>query len=471
MLSAEATCMWIEIELMRDDTRVRVRARGSREEHPAPHWLDQTLPGELQRFAVGVREAALRGRPLGAFLASSREIHGALFRAGVANLRARMAATSGDQPLLLRLAITDVELQTIPWEALCEPGSDMGFLASAPDVLPTRGVATNDPWQPRDVPGAIKVLAIAPEGGASLARIEDVLREHMTSGTIEWLPPIVGYAASPRLLFDRLRTDRPNVVHFLGHGRVRDGIPELQLAGEHSEEAWLSVELFGQQLAAAFKSDLRLVVLEACEGARPGTFASAAEILAKAGADAVIAHLWPVRFDVARRCSEHFYAALASRDSPSCGDVARSLNEARRAVLAAFEGSAEAFSPVLYLRARQGKLFELHARRAGMHEKQRDLPLRGNTPFRSANVWLALLGLVLVAIAGWSIGPRVFSTAARAARTVHAIRRSRSSALVMPGIPFVHACSEKGSTLYTSRWRARRRTSRARLHEEGRRTW
>jgi hypothetical protein len=56
------------------------------------------------------------------------------------------------------------------------------------------------------------------------------------------------------------------------------------------------------------------------------------------------------------------YRALAGSDRGK-GDIAASVNEARRAVLGAFEGSAEAFSPIVYLRGPDGVLFDFKGRK------------------------------------------------------------------------------------------------------------
>jgi hypothetical protein len=347
----------MEIELVRDGSAVGVRARGCREERPAPQRIDGALAAGLAAFSAGVRDAAMRGVPAAGALATAQALHRAIFSGSIGELRASLREASAGEPLLVRLAIDDPTLQAVPWEALCDPASSMGFLANDDDLLPARGVLTGEPWQQREVRGAVRVLAIAPTGGASLDRIAGALAPRVASGEVELLAPIVGPATAPSLLFQRLRQESPHVLHFLGHGSVQNGAPALQVASADGDEAWLPVELFAQQLAASFKADLRLVVLEACEGAQPGQLASAAEILAQHGADAVIAHLWPVRFDVARLCSQQLYQALACKGA-SRGDVARSLNDARRAILGSFEGSAEAFSPVLYLRAPRASLFD-----------------------------------------------------------------------------------------------------------------
>lgn len=360
---ADVRSAWMEIEIERAGADLRITARGSRDERPAPHLLGPGAP--LSSFAAGVRAMASRGRLLGAHLAEAKELHRALFRDGALHLLTRLAEAAAGQPLLVRLLVRDPELQAVPWEALCDPASAMGFLGTSPDLLPVRGVTSAEPWQPGIVRGALRVLAISPQGGRGAGLLHRALSERIASGEIEWLEPIEGPAAEVRSLFQRLRREPiPHVIHFLGHGGAMDGVPALRLADADDEETWLPVELLAQQLKATFRGLLRLVVLEACEGARPSAFASAAEILARAGADAVVAHLWPVQADVARLCSEQIYRTLAGADRRR-GDIAVSLNEARRAVLGAFGGSAEAFSPVLYLRGSSGVLFDFGDRRLG----------------------------------------------------------------------------------------------------------
>ncbi|WP_437682076.1 CHAT domain-containing protein [Sorangium sp. So ce131] len=353
----------MELVLDRAGGDVRASARGSRGEQTAPHPLGPELGAEqLGSFSVAVREAAARGRPLGARVETAQALHRAVLRDGIDDLRARLGEAAGG-PLLVRLVIHDPGLQEAPWEALAAPGEAMRFWGTSPDLLPVRGVATAEPWQPREVRGAVRVLAIAPSGGAALARLKEALAGPIAAGEVEWLAPIEGDAVRLPWLFDRLRCEPiPHVLHVLGHGGMQDGVPVLRLADEHGEERWLPVELLAQQLRASFRSFLRLVVLEACEGARPSVFASAAEVLARAGADAVVAHLWPIQADVARACSAQLYRALAGAELGK-GDVALALNEARRAVLGAFDGSAEAFSPVVYLRGPNGVLFDFKGRK------------------------------------------------------------------------------------------------------------
>jgi len=355
---------WIELNIDRSGNEIRVSARGSRGEHIAarPMSLDAA---SLLRFASAVERAAAHGQPLdAAVLEDARKIQREVLGGEVNALFSRLKEAAGG-PLLVRLLVHDAELQAVPWEALCNSGEALGFWGTSPHVLPARHVTSAEAWQPREVRGAVKVLAIAPTGSAGLKNLQQALADRLVTGEVEWLDPVEGRAAKVTSILERLRREPvPHVLHFLGHGGIdAEGRPALRMADEDEEEKWLPAEVLAQQLAASFRGMLRLIILEACEGAKPSAFASAAEILARAGADAVVAHLWPVRADVGRTCSTQFYRAMTAKDR-NTGDIASAMNESRRAMLAEYESSAEALSPVLYLRAPDGKIFDFARERA-----------------------------------------------------------------------------------------------------------
>ncbi len=320
----------------------------------------------MQALAKRLKAGAERGRPLEPELARQvQTLHRALFQGDLQQVLARLREASGGRPVLLRFMLHGADLQGFPWEALCEPGRDFEFLGNSASLLPVRGVRSPEPWQPREVRSAVRLLAIAPLHPHVFPRLQGALHESLASGEIEWLEPLTGPRARKAAFFERLRRQpEPHIIHFVGHGGLHEGKPVLRLADEEGEEeSWVPVELLAQQLHHAWgKGPLRLIVLESCEGANPGTLASAAELLARTAADAVVAYLWPVRMDMALRCSRAFYRAL-TRAAQQEGDVALSLNEARRSVLVELEGSAEAFSPVLFLRGCDPVLFDFKARK------------------------------------------------------------------------------------------------------------
>jgi CHAT domain-containing protein len=357
---------WLEIAIERDGAEVRVRATGSRGEQTAPHSLGPEFTiDQLSLFAQQVSTAASLQQPLGDTLHQAQRLYQALFKEGVRDVMVRLGEVERGGPLLVRLMLAgDVALQAFPWEALCAPETMLGFLGNSTDVFLARGVPSKEPLPPREVRGAVRVLAIAPSGGSSFTGLQVAFAERIAAGEVEWQSPLLG----PRARFSQIAAQLkrglpPHIIHFLGHGSVdANGVPLLRMADEDGEERWIPVELLAQQLKDGFRKSLRLIVLEACEQARPGALASAAEWLVRNGADAVIAHLWPVKTDIAQVCSRVFYQTLTGAASRR-GDVAFSLNEARRTVLERFQQSAEAFSPVLYLSGHDSVLFDFRVQR------------------------------------------------------------------------------------------------------------
>lgn len=357
--------MWLELELDTSEQGVKVAARGSRGERPATHIMPPERGIDaLTTFANKVGRAVRGGKQLDpALVADAQALHGDLFQGDLRDVLVRLGEASKEGPLLIRLFLNNRALQAIPWEALCKAGTSEGFLGTDPKFLVARGVTSSDPWEPREVRGAVRVLAIAPgTDEQSVGVLRDALASSIDAGEIEWLDPIAGPDISPRVLFDRLRRGKsPHVVHYLGHGGLdMAGRPSLRMADdEDGEEVWITAEALGRELGASFCEELRLVILEACEGAKAGALGSAAEIIAKAGADAVVAHLWPVKADVARACSSAIYRSLTSAER-SQGDIGASVAAARRTLLAQ---SAEAFSPVLFLRGSDSVIFNFEGRR------------------------------------------------------------------------------------------------------------
>jgi hypothetical protein len=359
--------IWVEIEIEAAGDELHVAARGSRGERLKRWPLGPSVTRErLATFARDIGRAVRAGKPLPEpVLNEAQALHAAVFHHELRELSARLleAEASKNQPLLQRLFISDRDLQSVPWEALCERDSSVEFWGSSDKLLIARGVTSPRPWEPREVRGAVRVLAIAPSSGErALLALREALGPSIDAGEVDWLDPIAGPDVSPTHLFEKLRAGKtPHVIHFLGHGGV-DGSqhPVLRLADdEDGEEVWIKAEALAQELSASFGGDLRLIVLEACEGAKAGVFGSAAEILSRAGADAVVAHLWPVKSDVARACSRAFYRSLtgAERDF---GNVAASLGAARRSLLLE---SAEGFSPVVYLRGAGSAIFRFEGRK------------------------------------------------------------------------------------------------------------
>jgi hypothetical protein len=205
--------IWMEIEIRAQGESVRVSARGCRGERAREQELGGGFTvAKLMAFRVGVGNAIARAKALeGDVLTQARGLYDALFAGEVRDLYVRLSSVAADQKqrLLVRLMIEEPNLQAVPWEALCRPQSNLGFLASAADVMFTRGVNSVDPWQPRELRRSLLVLPVlAIPDRSALDGLEAVLKEHVESGAVELLPAIEGDAARNPILFERLRSGR-----------------------------------------------------------------------------------------------------------------------------------------------------------------------------------------------------------------------------------------------------------------------
>jgi hypothetical protein len=365
MTALASASLWMEIGIDCVGSDVQVSGRTCRDQVVARRSLGPEMSVErLQAFGKRVADAARQGPLPDAVIGEARAIRRAIMEGEgrLDRLHSELHGAADGAPVLVRFLIASTELQSVPWEALCEPTGDNDLWGISTSFLIVRGVRDPEPARIRRVSGALHVLVVAPLGGLAIDTIHEALAERIATNEVAFLPPIGPDQARVEYLFDRLGKDpMPHILHFVGHGGMHGGKPALQLADDASgDPTWIDAELLAAQLRAAPRDRVQLIVLEACEGARPGEFSSAAEALCRSGAQAVVAHLWPVRADLARDCSARFYGALA-RDGARPGDAAAALNHARRALFTLRDHTAQAFSPVLYLRGEDARLFEFVA--------------------------------------------------------------------------------------------------------------
>jgi hypothetical protein len=264
--------------------------------------------------------------------------------------------------LRIRLRLTDApELADLPWEYLYHSASNrfLSLSATTPLVryldLPERirPLAVNPPLR-------MLVMISSPRGAAPL----DMEREWRKLGTAlgdleqRGLVVLERIPATLSALQQKLRRNSYHILHFIGHGgfdkRTQDGV--LLLEDEDGESDRVS----GQDLGTLLHDhrSLRIAVLNACEGARGSRtdpFAGTAQSLVQQGLPAVIAMQFEVSDEAAITLAHEFYGAIA--DSYP---VDAALAEARKALFAA-GNRVEWGTPVLYLRAPDGKIFDVAA--------------------------------------------------------------------------------------------------------------
>lgn len=154
------------------------------------------------------------------------------------------------------------------------------------------------------------------------------------------------------------RCEQYHIFHFVGHGgfdqQTESGV--LLLEDEQGRSRLVNGHYLGALLRDHFS--LRLALLNACEGARTSRsdpFAGVAQHLVQQGIPAVIAMQFEITDPAAITLAHEFYNALADNYG-----VDAALAEARK-VLYAAGNDIEWGTPVLYMRAQSGQLFEVEA--------------------------------------------------------------------------------------------------------------
>jgi hypothetical protein len=302
--------------------------------------------------------------------ASPEQAGGELFRAVFQGellkaFQGCLAKARSGPGLRIRLRLNDVpQLAGLPWEYLYD-GEGRGFLALSGRTPVVRYLELSEGLDTLQVAPPLRVLAVisTPRGYRELAEADEEWRRLGTA-----LEPLLRSGLieverlerpTPAALEARLRTGQPvHVLHFVGHG----GFSELRGEGVlvFEDEEGKGVPVGGPSLAYLLQDhpSLRLAVLNACNGARgseENTFAGTAQVLVQHGVPAVIAMQSEVMDETACSFAEKFYQALAA-GLP----VDACVGEVRRALAA--ERNPEWGTPVLYLRATDGRLFALEGK-------------------------------------------------------------------------------------------------------------
>ena len=260
----------------------------------------------------------------------------------------------------LRLRLTDPALADLPWEFLYNPAVNR-FLALSVQTPLVRYMDLPEVLQPIAVTPPIRVLVMissptdypALEVEAEWQRLNDALGDLIKAGTLSLERMEEATLAA---LQRRLRRSQYHIFHFIGHGEFDQTLQEGVLLLERQQQRGHRV---GSQYLGMLLHDhesLRVAVLNACEGARSSKqdpFAGSAQTLVQQGIPAVIAMQFEIADDVAGTFAHEFYGALA--DSYP---IDAAVTEARKAIFAA-GCEVEWATPVLYLRAPDGRIFDV----------------------------------------------------------------------------------------------------------------
>jgi formylglycine-generating enzyme required for sulfatase activity len=326
-----------------------------------PPYSEEELQAILARLAAPHRDLRPAESPRETTEAIGKKLFEALFHGEIGQLWAssRSRVDAVNKGLRLRLRFTDApRFEPWPWELLFDP-SQKRFLAQSVQTPVVRYLDLPIVAAPLVAEPPLRMLVVVarPSGYAALDADRELDHLHQALGPWEkrgWLVLERLDRATLEELQKRLL--KPcHILHFVGHGRFDPREREGALVLE--DEAGGARIVPGAKLGAILSAQkaLRLVVLNACEGAltaKDDPLSGVAQALVGRGIPAVIAMRSRISDAAAVTFAEHFYGALG-RNLPVDGALA----DARRALFARPE-SLEWTAPVLYTRSPDCRLFQ-----------------------------------------------------------------------------------------------------------------
>lgn len=272
----------------------------------------------------------------------------------------RRLAEHQQQGLRIKLMILPPDLVVVPWEYLYDVRS-AEFVCLSRNTPLVRYLELAQPIRNLTVTPPLHILGltVSPIGLPQLdligekQRIEQALSGLQDRVTLTWL---VGQ--NWQALQQAMRQGPWHVLHFIGHGGfdidANEGV--ILLADEEGKAQPLPAMHLGRLLGD--HESLRLVVLNACEGAtsdQEDIFSSTAATLMRRGIPSVLAMQYAISDHAAIEFSHAFYGALAD-GSP----VDAAVTDARKAMSLALPDSSEWGTPILHMRASDGRILELN---------------------------------------------------------------------------------------------------------------
>jgi hypothetical protein len=270
-------------------------------------------------------------------------------------------ARDENKGLRLRLRLTDVpELADLPWEFLYNASMDR-FLVLSAETPVVRSLDILRDTRPLLVQPPLRILVMiaSPSDYEQLdverewTNLTTALADLRQNGMVDLERTDDATLSS---LQRSLRRGEFHIFHFIGHGgfdeRTQDGV--LLLEDERGNGRPTSSQYLGTLLHD--HRSLSLAVLNACEGARASRsdpFGGTAQNLIRQGLPAVLAMQFEITDSAALVLAREFYSSIADGYP-----VDAALAEARKAIFAR-GNDIEWGTPVLYMRAPDGRIFDI----------------------------------------------------------------------------------------------------------------
>jgi len=301
-----------------------------------------------------------RGEAARAARAFGEKLFSAVFSGQVYAAYLTSRSQAGERGLRIRLNLDKAEsLYDLPWELLRDPSGDYLALSRQTPIIRYPRLINVRPVVEVSLPLRVLVLISSPKDQAALnveaewQSLQEATADLRQRGLLE-LERVDD--AQLITLQRKLRSGVSyQIFHYIGHAMFdeRSAVGMLAFEAPRTE---LTQPVSGEALARELveENSIRLVVLNACQGARQARsdpFSGIASSIVARGVPAVVAMQFPITDDAARIFAHEFYRAL-SEGYP----IEAAVAEARRALSSSLN-NLEWATPVLFLRAQSGVLF------------------------------------------------------------------------------------------------------------------
>lgn len=357
----------LEIRIDRDaDGSYRVLAMAPDGRTARGSFTSPVSDAELDDFVLRVGLARRRGGSAEDRMEAIRSLGSTLFDALIRDdvstvyYSARSAAAERERGLRLTLRLSgSPELMRLPWEFLYKRPR---FIAQSTRTPVVRALDVDSAMHPQRVRLPLRILGMvsSPSGYPELdaiaerANLERALEGPRRAGLVEltWLERATLAELARRVA----EPDEIHVLHYIGHGAYDEATESGVLVLETPQGR--AHDVSGEDIGSMLQDEtsLRLVVLNACEGARTShvdPFSGVATSLVNFDIPAVIGMQFEITDDAAIPFSESLYTGLA-RGLP----IDAALAPARRAIIGAMLAT-EFGTPVLFLRDGDARLFDI----------------------------------------------------------------------------------------------------------------
>lgn len=356
-----AHCRFIDFDITIHGQQAPYLVHAAYRQHTATgHFAaDTTDPAWMQRLDYLAQTRGLAGQR---FLEETgAHLFAQLFQDQVRDLwvRARTDLDGGSEGVCLRLMAQPPAVAALPWEVLFDPDRNVAFAGSlqTPVVRVEKLLRHVGHVRPLAAELPLRMLIATPED--PLGQIDGAAeRQHLTAA----LGPLAGNIIEISSLDGRFNVvelrqaiahRRPDIVHLITHGQA-DGV----LLWQNNEPVMTQATALRVALEGA--DSVKLITLNACSTAQGSSLRSLASVgsqLLQTGAPAVIAMQFEIEESIAANFAQFFYQELLGGHCP--GAVHRAVSYARSNLYALNPDSIGYTTPVLWLNAPDGAIFEV----------------------------------------------------------------------------------------------------------------